>query len=79
MLSKINEYDILPPGHEANSKNAAVITPHATDKTYELNSAVLPLQINFNPLLVTYCLFLRMLTDLVTTDDANRLAEYCLA
>ena len=45
---------------------------------YSLNSVVLPLQVNFNPLLITYCLFLRALVDTDQTFDSNKIAEFCI-
>ena len=57
---------------------------------YSLNSATLPLQINFNPLMITYCLFLRALADMtkasspqhqsvmVTGSRGDKIAEFCL-
>ena len=66
--------------------NETQITP-----MYHLNSQVLPLQINFNPLMITFCLFLRALADFSNSGgltvsakqahsehmDSSKVAEYC--
>ena len=39
----------------------------------------MPLQINFNPLMITYCLFLRALVEMTHQKlSGERVAEFCL-
>lgn len=51
---------------------------------YNLNSTALPLQVNFNPLMITYCLFLRALVDMTESNggdkphEGEKIAEFCL-
>ena len=47
---------------------------------YHLNSTILPLQINFNPLMITFCLFLRAIADIVkqSGEESDKIADYCL-
>jgi len=49
---------------------------------YTLNSGTLPLVINFNPLMITFCLFLRQVAEIARTDEslegAENVAAMCL-
>lgn len=64
----------------ADEQSPEAFSPEQTDmqsemtgsatSMYSLNSAALPLLINFNPLMITFCLFLRQIVDLARSNES---------